>query len=136
MNATCWRVDGNVIDLTERGLLMGVLNVTPDSFSDGGEFFATEAAIRHGVEMARNGAAIIDVGGESTRPGAKPISPNEEMERVLPVIKQIVPVVSAHISIDTSKAEVARAAIEAGATIINDVTGGHDARHSDAAAEE
>ena len=80
MNATRWRVDGNVIDLTNRALLMGVLNVTPDSFSDGGEFFATEAAVRHGVEMARSGAAIIDVGGESTRPGAKPISPNEEME--------------------------------------------------------
>jgi len=98
--------------------------VTPDSFSDGGEFFATEAAIRHGVEMARNGAAIIDIGGESTRPGAKPISPNEEMERVLPVIRQIAPAIRAHISIDTSKTGVARAAIEAGAAIVNDVTGG------------
>jgi len=124
MNATRWRVDGNVIDLTNRALLMGILNVTPDSFSDGGEFFATEAAIRHGVEMARNGAAIIDVGGESTRPGAKPISPNEEMERVLPVIRQIAPAIRAHISIDTSKTGVARAAIEAGAAIVNDVTGG------------
>src|SRR6476659_6208866 len=124
MNATRWRVDGNVIDLTNSALLMGVLNVTPDSFSDGGEFFATEAAIRHGVEMARNGAAIIDVGGESTRPGAKPISLKEEMERVLPVIRQIAPAIPAHISIDTSKIGVARAAIEAGAAIINDVTGG------------
>ena len=124
MNATRWRVDGNVIDLTNRALLMGVLNVTPDSFSDGGEFFATEAAVKHGVEMARSGAAIIDVGGESTRPGAKPISPNEEMERVLPVIREIAPAIPAHISIDTSKTEVARAAIEAGAAIINDVTGG------------
>ena len=124
MNATRWRVDGNVIDLTNRALLMGILNVTPDSFSDGGEFFATEAAIRHGVEMARNGAAIIDVGGESTRPGAKPISPNEEMERVLPVIRQIAPAIRAHISIDTSKTGVAHAAIEAGAAIVNDVTGG------------
>ena len=124
MNATRWRVDGNVIDLTNRALLMGVLNVTPDSFSDGGEFFATEAAVKHGVEMARSGAAIIDVGGESSRPGAKPISPNEEMERVLPVIREIAPAISAHISIDTSKTEVARAAIEAGAAIINDVTGG------------
>jgi len=124
MNATRWRVDGNVIDLTNRALLMGILNVTPDSFSDGGEFFATEAAIRHGVEMARNGAAIIDIGGESTRPGAKPISPNEEMERVLPVIRQIAPAIRAHISIDTSKTGVAHAAIEAGAAIVNDVTGG------------
>ena len=124
MNAILWRVDGNVIDLTNRALLMGVLNVTPDSFSDGGEFFATEAAVKHGVEMARSGAAIIDVGGESTRPGAKPISPNEEMERVLPVIREIAPAIPAHISIDTTKAEVARAALEAGAAIINDVTGG------------
>jgi dihydropteroate synthase len=124
MNATHWRVGGNVIDLTTRALLMGVLNVTPDSFSDGGEFFATEAAVKHGVEMARSGAEIIDIGGESTRPGAMPISPNEEMRRVVPVIEQIAPAISAQISIDTSKPEVARAAIEAGASIINDVTGG------------
>jgi dihydropteroate synthase len=124
MNATHWRVGGNVIDLTTRALLMGVLNVTPDSFSDGGEFFATEAAVKHGVEMARSGAEIIDIGGESTRPGARPISPNEEMRRVVPVIEQIAPAISAQISIDTSKPEVARAAIEAGASIINDVTGG------------
>jgi dihydropteroate synthase len=124
MNATHWRVGGNVIDLTTRALLMGVLNVTPDSFSDGGEFFATEAAVKHGVEMARSGAEIIDIGGESTRPGAMPISPNEEMRRVVPVIAQIATAVPAHISIDTSKTEVARAAIEAGASIINDVTGG------------
>src|SRR4030095_7254806 len=114
MNATRWRVDGNVIDLTTRALLMGVLNVTPDSFSDGGEFFATEAAVKHGVEMARSGAEIIDIGGESTRPGARQISPNEEMKRVVPLIEQIAPAIAAHISIDTSKTEVARAAIEAG----------------------
>jgi dihydropteroate synthase len=124
MHTTHWRVGGNVIDLTARALLMGVLNVTPDSFSDGGEFFATEAAVKHGFEMVQGGAAIIDVGGESTRPGAKPVSPDEEMERVLPVIKQLAPAIPAHISIDTSKTEVARAAIEAGAAIINDVTGG------------
>src|SRR6266699_2007460 len=102
MNATHWRVDRNVIDLTTRALLMGVLNVTPDSFSDGGEFFATGAAVKHGVEMARSGAEIIDIGGESTRPGAMPISPNEEMRRVVPVIEQIAPAISAQISIDTS----------------------------------
>src|SRR6476659_10801676 len=99
METSCWTIGGALLELTNRGMVRGGLNVTPDSFSDGGEFFATEAAIRHGVEMARNGASIIDVGGESTRPGAKPISPNEEMERVLPVIKQIAPAIRAHISI-------------------------------------
>ncbi len=124
MIATHWRVGGNVVDLTTRALLMGVLNVTPDSFSDGGEFFATEAAVKHGLEMVHGGAELIDIGGESTRPGAKPISPGEEMERVLPVIEQLAPAIPGRISIDTSKSEVARAAIEAGAAVINDVTGG------------
>ena len=124
MEATRWKIGEEVLDLTNRAMLMGVLNVTPDSFSDGGEFFAIEAAVKHGLEMARNGAEIIDVGGESTRPGAQPVAPNEEKERVLPVIKQIAGATPVHISIDTSKAAVARAALEAGATIINDVTGG------------
>ncbi len=124
MDATRWQVGGNVLDLTNRSLLMGVLNVTPDSFSDGGEFFATEAAVKHGVEMAQSGAAIIDIGGESTRPGAEPVSPNDELSRVLPVIDQLASSVPAHLSIDTSKAAVARAALAGGATIINDVTGG------------
>jgi dihydropteroate synthase len=124
MNAIQWNVGGNILDLTTRGMLMGVLNVTPDSFSDGGQFFATEAAVRHGVEMAERGAEIIDVGGESSRPGAVPVSTDEEMERVLPVIERIRSQTRVFISIDTSKACVARAAIEAGATIINDVTGG------------
>ena len=124
MDATRWRVGGNVIDLTNRALLMGVLNVTPDSFSDGGEFFATEAAVEHGRAMAQSGADIIDVGGESTRPGAIPVSPNDEMERVLPVIERLAQAVPVPLSIDTSKAVVARSAIEKGATIINDVTGG------------
>ena len=124
MDATRWQVGGKVIDLTRRALLMGVLNVTPDSFSDGGEFFATEAAVKHGLAMAESGADIIDVGGESTRPGATPVSPNDEMERVLPVIEQLAQAISIPISIDTSKAAVARAAIDRGATIINDITGG------------
>ena len=124
MDATRWQVGGKVIDLTQRALLMGVLNVTPDSFSDGGEFFATEAAVKHGLAMAESGADIIDVGGESTRPGATPVSPNDEMERVLPVIEQLAQAISIPISIDTSKAAVARAAIDRGATIINDITGG------------
>ncbi len=124
MPAVLWKVDGNVLDLTQRALIMGVLNVTPDSFSDGGEFFATQAAVKHGCEMARSGADIIDVGGESTRPGAQPVSPEEEMERVLPVIRELRCAIQSHISIDTSKAKVARAALEAGAAIINDVSGG------------
>jgi len=124
METTCWKIGGDLLDLTNRGMVMGVLNVTPDSFSDGGEFFATEAAVRHGVEMAEGGAEIIDVGGESTRPGSQPVLPNEEMDRVVPVIKEIAGSTSAFISIDTSKAAVAGAALEAGAHIINDVTGG------------
>jgi dihydropteroate synthase len=124
MDATRWQVSGKVLDLTHRALLMGVLNVTPDSFSDGGEFFATEAAVKHGAAMAQNGADIIDVGGESTRPGSTPVSPNDEMERVLPVIERLARAVKVPISIDTSKAVVARAALAAGAAIINDITGG------------
>lgn len=124
MDAVHWKIGEKVVDLKNRALLMGVLNVTPDSFSDGGEFLTTEAAVRHGLEMAQSGAMIIDVGGESTRPGAKPVSPGEEMGRVLPVIEELAKSTSAHISIDTSKAAVARAALAAGAVIINDVTGG------------
>ncbi|MGI8957241.1 MAG: dihydropteroate synthase [Chthoniobacterales bacterium] len=126
MSAVLWKLDGKVLDLTQRALVMGVLNVTPDSFSDGGEFFATQAAVKHGLEMARSGADIIDVGGESTRPGSKPVSPNEEMERVLPVIRELASSIQAHLSIDTSKAAVARAALKAGVSIINDVSGGRN----------
>jgi dihydropteroate synthase len=124
MQRALWKVGENVIDLTNRAMIMGVLNVTPDSFSDGGEFLATDDAVRHGVEMVQNGADIIDIGGESTRPGAKPIGLKEEMARVLPVIERIAGSVSAHLSIDTSKAALAQAALAAGASIINDVTGG------------
>jgi dihydropteroate synthase len=124
MTAATWKVDGQVIDLSRRGMIMGVLNVTPDSFSDGGEFFAIEAAVRHGLAMAQSGADIIDIGGESTRPGAEPVSPNEELDRVLPVVQALAKSTPVHLSIDTSKAVVARAALAAGAVIINDVTGG------------
>ena len=124
MEATHWKVTGGTIDLTQRALLMGVLNVTPDSFSDGGEFFATEAAVKHGLEMAQSGAAVIDIGGESTRPGALPVSAEEELERVLAVVRELAQARVARLSIDTSKAAVARAAIAAGASIINDITGG------------
>ena len=103
---------------------MGVLNVTPDSFSDGGKFFAVDNAIEHGVEMAAEGADIIDIGGESTRPGAEPVAAKEELRRVIPVIEKLRAKIDVPISIDTSKAEVARGAIQAGALIVNDITGG------------
>jgi dihydropteroate synthase len=103
---------------------MGVLNVTPDSFSDGGDFFEPEKAIEHGLRMAAEGADIIDIGGESTRPGAEPIAADEELRRVIPVIEQLQAKIDVPISIDTSKSSVARAAIRAGASIVNDVTAG------------
>jgi dihydropteroate synthase len=103
---------------------MGVLNVTPDSFSDGGEFLNTENAVEHGLKMAAEGADIVDVGGESSRPGAQAISGEEELRRVIPVIEQLRRKSEVIISIDTSKAEVAHAAVRAGASIVNDVTGG------------
>jgi dihydropteroate synthase len=124
MGGTLWKIAGRTIDLTDRAIIMGVLNVTPDSFSDGGEFFTVGKAVEQGKQIAAEGAQIIDVGGESTRPGAEAISAEEELARVIPVIQQLHGSVSAFISIDTSKAVVARAALAAGASIINDVTGG------------
>jgi dihydropteroate synthase len=124
MGGTLWRIAGRTVDLSAGAMIMGVLNVTPDSFSDGGEFFTTEKAVEQGLRMAAEGAGIIDVGGESTQPGAEAVSAEEELERVLPVIKKLREKTSAFISIDTSKAAVARAALDAGASIINDVTGG------------
>ena len=101
--------------------IMGVLNVTPDSFSDGGDFIDQQAAVARGLEMLRNGADVIDIGGESTRPGAAPVDAAEEMRRIIPVIKALREQTAARISIDTCKPEVARAAIGAGADIWNDV---------------
>ena len=124
MGGTIWKVAGREIDLSQRGMIMGVLNVTPDSFSDGGEFLSPNAAIEHGLQMAAEGAQIIDIGGESTRPGAEPTAADEELRRVLPVIENLRKQISSFISIDTSKSEVARAALDAGASIINDITGG------------
>ena len=105
-----------------RTLIMGILNVTPDSFSDGGKFLAVETAVAHGLKMVEEGADIIDIGGESTRPGAKPVQALEEIARTVPVIKKLREKTKALISIDTQKAEVARAAIAAGADIINDIS--------------
>jgi dihydropteroate synthase len=119
-----------------RTLIMGILNVTPDSFSDGGLYWARDAAVERGLILAREGADIIDVGGESTRPGAKAVSVEEELKRVLPVIEALAPQIGAAISIDTSKAEVAEGALQAGATMLNDVTGlTHDPRLAAVAAK-
>jgi dihydropteroate synthase len=104
-------------------LVMGILNVTPDSFSDGGEFNSFESAVAHGLSMIAEGADIIDVGGESTRPGAERISEEEELSRVIPVIREL-SLQGAVISIDTMRSTVARAAVDAGASYINDVSGG------------
>ena len=104
-----------------RALVMGIVNVTPDSFSDGGQFFDAHRAIEHAQDLVREGAQIIDIGGESTRPGAPAVDEAEELRRVLPVIEALVKTVQVPISIDTQKPAVARAALKAGASIINDI---------------
>jgi len=101
---------------------MGVVNVTPDSFSDGGRYFDRDAAVAHGIELARAGAAMLDVGGESTRPGAEPVSEADEMRRVVPVVAGLAAATDVPISVDTTKAAVAAAALDAGATVVNDVS--------------
>ncbi len=106
-------------------LVMGVLNVTPDSFSDGGRFFSVDEAVAQGRRLAAAGAGIVDVGGESTRPGAEPVEPSEELRRVLPVVSALA-ADGVRVSIDTRHAEVAEAAVAAGATIVNDVAAGDD----------
>jgi dihydropteroate synthase len=124
MGETLWKVGGRIGDLSRHGMIMGVLNVTPDSFSDGGEFFSIDKAVARGLEIAAEGARIVDVGGESTRPGAEVVGVEEELRRVIPVIERLQAKIDIFISIDTSKSEVAKAALDAGASIINDVTGG------------
>jgi dihydropteroate synthase len=108
--------------MVERPLIMGVINVTPDSFSDGGLFLDAQAAVAHGERLAAEGAAILDVGGESTRPGAEPVSEEEELERVIPVVERLATQAGPRVSIDTAKARVAEAAVQAGARIVNDVS--------------
>lgn len=117
-------------------LIMGVLNVTPDSFSDGGQFFEPDKAIEHGLKMAADGAAIIDVGGESTRPGSEPVSPEQQIKRVVPVIKALCKEITVPISIDTNNYEVAKAALDAGSAMINDITALSDERMGKLAAEQ
>ncbi|MEW5724351.1 MAG: dihydropteroate synthase [Thermodesulfobacteriota bacterium] len=112
------------LDLAARPHLMGVVNVTPDSFSDGGDFFSIQAAVAQGLALALAGADILDVGGESTRPGSLPVDEKEESARVLPVIEALAARVRVPISVDTVKSAVARAALEAGASMVNDISAG------------
>src|SRR5687768_615878 len=108
--------------IDERTLIMGILNVTPDSFSDGGQFLSLDQALAHAEQMIAEGADIIDVGGESTRPGGEPISVEEEIGRVVPVIEALSSRVNTPLSVDTTKSEVARAGLDAGASIVNDIS--------------
>ena len=121
--AVRWQLRTRSLEFPRRPLVMGIVNVTPDSFSDGGRFLDTDAAVAHALQLAADGADILDIGGESTRPYSEPIPVDEERRRVLPVIERLVGQLEIPLSIDTSKASVARAAIDAGAEIINDVTG-------------
>ena len=111
------------LDLSTRTRVMGILNVTPDSFTDGGTFFSKDTAVEHGLRMAEDGADIIDIGGESTRPGSDPVAFEEELRRTLPVIEALGKKVAIPISVDTYKAAVARRAMDAGASMVNDVSG-------------
>ena len=127
MSGPVWRVGERVFDCSERTLVMGILNITPDSFSDGGRFLDRATAVAHATRMVDDGADILDVGGESTRPGSNPVSADEELERVHPLIERLAELHPAvPVSIDTRKADVAAEALDAGATIVNDVSGGAD----------
>lgn len=124
------------LDFSQGALLMGILNITPDSFSDGGEFFDTDRAIEHGLKMTEEGAAIIDVGAESSRPGSEPVSADEQIKRAVPVIKALSKKIKIPISIDTYNFDVAKAALDAGAAMINDITSLGDNRMAKLAAEK
>ena len=127
MGGPIWRVGERVFDCSERTLVVGILNVTPDSFSDGGRYLDRATAVAHATRMVEEGADILDVGGESTRPGSSAVSADEELERVHPVIERLAELHPAiPISIDTRKAGVAAEALDASATIVNDVSGGAD----------
>src|SRR5689334_9059740 len=117
-----WQLRSRVLELGPRPLVMGILNVTPDSFSDGGQFFDHALAVEQGLRLAAEGADILDVGGESTRPYSAPVPVEQELKRVVRVIRELTSQLSIPLSIDTSKAAVARAALDVGAEIINDIT--------------
>src|SRR5690242_19551404 len=118
-----WRIARRSLSYGERTLVMGILNVTPDSFSDGGQFFSLDRAVAHAEQMIAEGAHLIDIGGESTRPGSEFVSAQQEIDRVSPVIERLSSNTSIPISIDTTKSSVARAALQAGAEIVNDISG-------------
>jgi dihydropteroate synthase len=118
-----WKISDQPLDKRKITLLMGVINVTPDSFSDGGCFLAPEAAVEHGLQLAAEGADVLDIGGQSTRPGAMPVSAEEELRRVLPVVRELCRQTKVPLSVDTSSVAVARECLAAGAEVINDVTG-------------
>jgi dihydropteroate synthase len=130
-----WRLRDRTIELGHRPLVMGIVNVTPDSFSDGGAFFDRDRAVEHALNLAEEGADILDIGGESTRPGAEPVSLDEELRRIVPVIEEVARRTNLPISVDTMKAEVATRCLEAGASIVNDVAGLRDPAMIRAAAE-
>jgi dihydropteroate synthase len=121
--APIWEFSRRRYDLHDRTLVMGIINVTPDSFSDGGRFNSTDAALVRAAEMVAEGADILDVGGESTRPGGGAVSLQEELDRVVPVVEKLVAEFALPVSVDTTKLEVARAALGAGAEIVNDISG-------------
>lgn len=121
-----WHCRGRVLNPVPRPLVMGIVNVTPDSFSDGGSFFDPARAVEHGLKLASEGADILDVGGESTRPGADPVPADEELRRVLPVVAELAKRTDVPISVDTMKAEVGERCLDAGACILNDVSGFRD----------
>ena len=127
MTDRVWRCRDRTLTLDERTLVMGIVNVTPDSFSDGGMFRGADDAVRHGARLLDEGADMLDVGGESTRPGSEPVDVDEELRRVISVIEGLAKIApETPLSVDTRKPEVARAALEAGARIVNDITAGRD----------
>jgi dihydropteroate synthase len=119
---TTWQLRDRVLTPGSPPLLLGIVNVTPDSFSDGGCFFSADTAIAHAHRLIEQGADLLDIGGESTRPGSQPVALDEELARVIPVVRKLAADTSIPLSVDTSKAEVARQALEAGAHVVNDVT--------------
>ncbi len=116
------RIGNKNFEIGKQTIIMGTLNVTPDSFSDGGKYFSIESAVNHAITMEKEGADIIDIGGESTRPGSKPVSLEEEINRVIPVLEELVKKIKIPMSIDTYKSKIAKKALDIGANIINDIT--------------
>jgi dihydropteroate synthase len=135
MNPLHWQLRDRTLVFDRRPLVMGIVNVTPDSFSDGGQFLDPARAVDHALRLVAEGADVLDVGGESTRPGADPVPVDEELRRVVPVVAELAKRVAVPISVDTMKAEVARRCLEAGAVIVNDVAGLRDPEMIRAAAE-